>query len=87
MSRLILTPVAPVASQRDFFTDAPLDELPADAVKRGDALYSYRRFDRGLSDPIAASLLGITQAELLQAEKGAMSFDLEHARRLLRGEK
>jgi hypothetical protein len=81
---LKLTPVQPVAKQRDFFSPATETPVyPVGAVARGDALRGAR-YDRALTQAQAATLLGITVAELAGAELGAFAFDEAEALRLLR---
>lgn len=84
--RLTLKPAQPIAVQRDFFSpNVETPTLPIEARKRGAELSSFRRFDLGIaSAAVAASILGIAEAELLEAESGAFEFDLVEAKRILR---
>jgi hypothetical protein len=85
--KLHLTPVAPIASQLGFFSSSPEPAYPTSTRNQGDHLRSARQYDLGLTLARAAELLGITANELLEAERGAYSFELADALRLLRGSK
>lgn len=86
MSALNLTPVRPTAQQADFFAAKTVPVYPAFAVSRGDALRTARN-DARLTTVEGAKRLGITVEQLADAERGALSFDLDVAKKMLRGGK
>jgi hypothetical protein len=82
---LKLTPVAPVSSQRDFFSGEEDPVYPrSTASDYGDPLRSML-IEFAIGGKRAADALGITVDDLTKAQSGGFTFDLGEARRLLRG--